>query len=76
MIYGQGGSKILTRNVEVPDADRLRFCINDDEVLKLAEYAIAIEDYYSEKFGEPRPMDIEWAKDGITGELFVVQACP
>lgn len=76
MIYGQGGSKILTRNVEVPDADRLRFCINDDEVLKLAEYAIAIEDYYSEKFGEPRPMDIEWAKDGITGELFVVQARP
>lgn len=76
MIYGQGGSKILTRNVEVPEADRLRFCINDDEVLKLAEYAIAIEDYYSEKFGEPRPMDIEWAKDGITGELFVVQARP
>jgi pyruvate,water dikinase len=76
MIYGQGGSKILTRNVEVPEADRLRFCINDDEVLKLAEYAIAIEDYYSEKFREPRPMDIEWAKDGITGELFVVQARP
>ncbi len=76
MIYGRGDSKVLTRNVEVPEADRLRFCINDDEVLKLAEYAIAIEDHYSNKYREPRPMDIEWAKDGITGELFVVQARP
>lgn len=76
MIYGQGGSKVLTRNVEVPEADRLRFCINDEEVLKLARYAITIEDYYSNKFKEPRPMDIEWAKDGITGELFIVQARP
>lgn len=76
MIYGRGDSKVLTRNVEVPEADRLRFCIDDDEVLKLAEYAIAIEDHYSNKYKEPRPMDIEWAKDGITGELFIVQARP
>ena len=76
MIYGRGDSKVLTRNVEVPEADRLRFCIDDDEVLKLAEYAIAIEDHYSNKYREPRPMDIEWAKDGITGELFIVQARP
>ena len=76
MIYGRGDSKVLTRNVEVPEADRLRFCIDDDEVLKLAEYSIAIEDHYSSKYREPRPMDIEWAKDGITGELFIVQARP
>jgi pyruvate, water dikinase len=76
MIYGRGDSKVLTRNVEVPEADRLRFCINDEEVLKLAGYAIAIEDHYSNKYREPRPMDIEWAKDGITGELFIVQARP
>ena len=76
MIYGQGGSKVLTRNVEVPEADRLRFCINDEEVLELAGYAITIEDYYSDKYKEPRPMDIEWAKDGVTGELFIVQARP
>ncbi|MGB9939362.1 phosphoenolpyruvate synthase [Methanosarcina sp.] len=76
MIYGRGDSKVLTRNVEVPEADRLRFCISDEEVLKLAEYAIAIEDHYSGKYGESRPMDIEWAKDGITGELFIVQARP
>jgi len=45
-------------------------------VLKLAGYAITIENHYSEKYREPRPMDIEWAKDGITGELFIVQARP
>lgn len=76
MIYGRGDSKVLTRNVEVPEAERLRFCINDEEVLKLAGYAIDIEDHYSNKYGESRPMDIEWAKDGITGELFIVQARP
>lgn len=76
MIYGRGDSKMLTRNVEVPGADRLRFCIDDEEVLELAGYAITIEDHYSEKYREPRPMDIEWAKDGITGELFIVQARP
>src|SRR5664280_98807 len=76
MIYGRGDSKVLTRNVEVPEADRLRFCIDDEEVLELAGYAITIEDHYSEKYRGPRPMDIEWAKDGITGELFIVQARP
>jgi pyruvate,water dikinase len=76
MIYGRGDSKVLTRNVEVPEADRLRFCLSDEEVLKLSGHAIAIEDHYSEKYGESRPMDIEWAKDGITGELFIVQARP
>ena len=76
MIYGRGDSKVLTRNVEVPEAEKLRFCIDDEEVLELAGYAITIEDHYSNKYGEPRPMDIEWAKDGITGELFIVQARP
>ncbi|HIH74014.1 MAG TPA: phosphoenolpyruvate synthase, partial [Methanosarcina sp.] len=76
MIYGRGDSKVLTRNVEVPEAERLRFCISDEEVLRLAEYAIDIEDHYSSKYKESRPMDIEWAKDGITGELFIVQARP
>jgi pyruvate,water dikinase len=76
MIYGRGDSKVLTRNVEVPEADRRRFCISDDDVLRLAEYAVAIEDHYSKKAGEARPMDIEWAKDGATGELFIIQARP
>lgn len=76
MIYGRGDSKVLTRNIEVPEGDRRRFCITDDDILKLAGYAITIEDHYSKKAGETRPMDIEWAKDGITGDLFIVQARP
>ncbi|MBI4295536.1 MAG: phosphoenolpyruvate synthase [Chloroflexi bacterium] len=76
MIYGIGDSKVLTRNVEVPEADQRRFSLSDDEVLTLADYAIKIEDHYSKKAGEFRPMDIEWAKDGITGELFIVQSRP
>ncbi len=76
MIYGQGTSKDLTRNIEVPESDSRRFCITDDEILVLAQYALKIEDHYSEKARHPVPMDIEWAKDGVTGELFIVQARP
>ena len=76
MIYGRGSSKVLTRNIDVPDAERRVFCITDDEALELAGYAVAIEDYYTKKAGKDRPMDIEWAKDGVTGELFIVQARP
>ncbi|MGA7578257.1 MAG: phosphoenolpyruvate synthase [Desulfobaccales bacterium] len=76
MIYGRGGSKVLTRNIEVPRVERRQFCLTDDEVLKLAGYAIAIEEHYSKKAGENRPMDIEWAKDGLNGDLFIVQARP
>lgn len=76
LIYGHGGAKEVTRTVDVPEADRKRFCIADDDVLTLAGYALTIEDHYSTKAGKPVPMDIEWAKDGETGELFIVQARP
>ncbi|MBN1134751.1 MAG: phosphoenolpyruvate synthase [Methanosarcinaceae archaeon] len=76
MIYGRGDSRILTRNVDVPEAERRKFCINNDEILLLAKYAVIIEDHYSKKRGMSVPMDIEWAKDGNTGELFIVQARP
>ena len=76
MIYGISDSKVLTRNVVVPEADRRRFCITDNDILTLAGYALKIEDHYSRKTGESRPMDIEWAKDGISGDLFIVQARP
>ena len=59
-----------TRNIEVPPEERHRFCIADDEVLELARQAVIIEEHYG------RPMDIEWAKDGNTGELFIVQSRP
>ncbi len=76
MIYGRGDSRVLTRNVEVPEAERKSFCINDEEILQLARYAVTIEDHYSGKNEKRSPMDIEWAKDGETGELFIVQARP
>jgi pyruvate,water dikinase len=77
MIY----SDTRVENVETPEKERSRFCVNDDEILKLAEWACVIEDHYSKKAGYFKPMDIEWAKDGDgvkvgTGELFIVQARP
>jgi len=76
MIYGRGSTRVLTRNVEVPVSERRLFCISDDEALELAGYAVIIENYYSKKAGKERPMDIEWAKDGNTGKLYIVQARP
>jgi pyruvate,water dikinase len=75
MVYEVGGSK-LTKNIPVPAPDRGRFCIDDDEVLTLARWACIIEEHYSRRRGEACPMDMEWAKDGISGELFVLQARP
>ena len=75
MIYDTSGSK-LTKNIPVPKEMQEKFVINDDEVLKLAKWAIIIEDHYSAKKGKYQPMDMEWAKDGQTGELFIVQARP
>ena len=75
LIYDVGGGK-MTRNVAVPTEDRQRFCIDNDDILTLARWACLIEDHYSGKRGSPSPMDMEWAKDGRTGELFIVQARP
>jgi pyruvate,water dikinase len=63
-------ASMSTTNVRVRIEERRRFCINDDEVLQLARYAATIEDHYG------RPMDIEWAKDGENGRLYIVQARP
>lgn len=65
-----------TRNIPVPPQDRRRFSISDEEILQLAHWACIIEQHYSAKKGRPTPMDIEFAKDGRTGELFIVQARP
>jgi len=65
-----------THNSPTPQPMRERFCISDDEVLKLASLAIRIEDHYSAIAGKPTPMDIEWAKDGEDGGLYIVQARP
>ncbi|HEY9633100.1 MAG TPA: phosphoenolpyruvate synthase [Coleofasciculaceae cyanobacterium] len=75
MVYDLGSSR-LTKNVWVPDFEQDKYCLTDDEVLQLARWAVQIEDHYSTVRGVYTPMDIEWAKDGITGELFIVQARP
>ncbi|MGE3527542.1 MAG: phosphoenolpyruvate synthase, partial [Gemmatimonadales bacterium] len=75
LVYAHGGGKSV-REVRVPLADRLRLVLNDDEVLQLARWAVIIEEHYSERAGKPTPMDLEWAKDGRSGELFIVQARP
>ncbi|MCU0527940.1 MAG: phosphoenolpyruvate synthase [Cyanobium sp. Prado107] len=69
---GQGA----TRNVPVTDEERRRFAISDAEALQLARWACTIERHYSNRRGSPTPMDIEWAKDGQSGELFILQARP
>ncbi len=64
------------KNIHVGKAMRERFALTDEEAEQLGRYALAIEDHYSQLAGQHRPMDIEWAKDGISGELFIVQARP
>ena len=76
MTYAPGRDRAATRDQRTSKADRERFCISDEDVLTLAGYAIAIEDHYSKVAGRPMPMDVEWAKDGIDGRLYVVQARP
>lgn len=75
LIYDIGGGKMV-KNVPVPPDDRKRFALGDDDILLLAHWGCIIEDHYSTKKGAFTPMDIEWAKDGNTGELFIVQARP
>lgn len=75
MIYDIGGEQ-LTKNVSVPPEERNRYAISDDEILQLARWTCDIEEHYTGKKGEYTPMDIEWAKDGVTGEIFIVQARP
>ena len=75
LVYDAGGGRRV-KNIPVSDEDRLRFALNDEEILSLARSACMIEEHYSKKNGRPTPMDIEWAKDGISGNLFIVQARP
>ncbi len=69
MVYNPKGPEPV-KNIKVPQKDRDQFCITDNEILKLAKWAVIIEEHYN------KPMDMEWAKDGRTGKLFIVQARP
>lgn len=71
MVYGLNSRNFHTTvNTETPGAKREHFVLSDDEVMRIAKWALVIEEHYR------KPMDIEWAKDGITNELFIVQARP
>ncbi|MEH1909638.1 phosphoenolpyruvate synthase [Nostoc sp.] len=74
MIYDDGSK--FTKNVAVSASERGKFALSDQEILQLATWACLIEDHYSQVHGIYTPMDIEWAKDGITNQLFIVQARP
>jgi pyruvate,water dikinase len=75
LVYDEGGSRAV-KPVPVAPGDRVRCAVSDDDILTLARWGCAIEAHYSRVRGSRTPMDIEWAKDGRTGELFVVQARP
>ncbi len=69
MVYTSGGSR-TTKNVDTSNEERMRFVLSDDEILTLGRWAAAIEKHYG------KAMDMEWAKDGATGDLYIVQARP
>lgn len=69
MIYATRGSRRV-RTVETSPAERRSFVLNNDEIVMLARWAAMVEEHYG------RPMDLEWAKDGNSGELYIVQARP
>jgi len=76
MIYSKKKGLESTETKPVPKAQRRVYCITDDEIITLAKWACIIEDHYSAEAGYFKPMDIEWGRDGKTGELFILQARP
>jgi len=72
LIYNRDGTKL----VGVSSEDQARFCVSDRDVLTLADWSLKIEKHFSKKHNKLQPMDIEWAKDGHSGELYIVQARP
>ena len=72
MIYGRRGTEII----KTSPAERAVLCLSDDEILKLADWVVKIEKYFSDKKGHYQPMDTEWAKDGVSDQLYIVQARP
>jgi pyruvate, water dikinase len=75
LVYDEGGSRAV-KTVPVAAGDRARCALDDEDILTLARWGCLIEDHYSRARGRAMPMDIEWAKDGRSGELFIVQARP
>jgi pyruvate,water dikinase len=70
------GENITTRLVDCRKDEREKFVLSDEEICRLAEWGVLIEEHYSRKRGVPTPVDVEWAKDGLSGEIYIVQARP
>jgi len=75
MVYGDHSDE-RTRIIPAEEAQRHRFCLEDSQVLQLARWVVTIENYYSTLKNKWCPVDVEWAVDGLTGGLFIVQARP
>ena len=75
MIYGDDPGQ-LTKIVNVQREHQKKFCLDDEQILELSKWVCAIEKYYSDLKGHWCPMDVEWAVDGLTNQLFIVQARP
>lgn len=76
MVYASDAAGLAIQNQPTSNAERAAFCITDEDVVTLAQFAMRIEQHYSDQAHYQKPMDIEWAKDGLTGELFILQARP
>lgn len=76
MVYATPGDPHPTKNIQTTQEEMRTFSITDADILTLARYAIKIEEHYTKEAGEYRPMDMEWSKDGESGEIFIVQARP
>jgi len=76
IVYTKGVSHQRTKQIITSKADALKPSFTDEDAKIIAKWCVDIENHYSKHHGHPTPMDIEWAKDGITGKLYVVQARP
>lgn len=74
MIYEKDRNKVFS--ITTPKVQRDTFCLDDSDILELSRYVSIIEQYYSNKEQRWMPQDIEWAKDGIDGKIYIVQARP
>ncbi len=73
LIYAEGQGE-TTRNEAVPEEEKIRYCISDDDVVTLTRYAMTVEKHYSERAGHPVRLDLEWARDGADGPFYIIQA--
>ncbi|MEX0848628.1 MAG: phosphoenolpyruvate synthase [Candidatus Dependentiae bacterium] len=74
MIYDKNEDHVFS--IATPKEQQERFCLSDADILELSRYVLIIEDYYSKKHNRWMPQDIEWAKDGVDGKIYIVQARP